>query len=44
MKIAFCSDHRGFNLKKELIKKVINELNYEEVYEDIITYLHNNLA
>ena len=29
MKIAFCSDHRGFNLKKELINKVINELNYE---------------
>ena len=29
MKIAFCSDHRGFLLKKELIKKVSSKLGYE---------------
>lgn len=29
MKIAFCSDHRGYNLKIELIKKVQDELGYE---------------
>ena len=29
MKIAFCSDHRGYKLKKELIEKVKNELGYE---------------
>ena len=29
MKIAFCSDHRGYKLKKELIEKVRSELGYE---------------
>ena len=29
MKIAFCSDHRGYKLKKELIEKVKKELGYE---------------
>ena len=29
MKIAFCSDHRGYKLKKELINKVNKELGYE---------------
>ena len=28
MKIAFCSDHRGYKLKKELINKVSSELGY----------------
>lgn len=29
MKIAFCSDHRGYRLKQELINKVKDELDYE---------------
>ena len=29
MKISFCSDHRGYKLKKELIEKVEKELGYE---------------
>lgn len=29
MKIAFCSDHRGYKLKIDLINKVKNELGYE---------------
>ena len=29
MKIAFCSDHRGYKLKEELMKKVKEELGYE---------------
>lgn len=29
MKIAFCSDHRGYRLKNELISKVNKELSYE---------------
>ena len=28
MKIAFCSDHRGYKLKKELIDRVNKELGY----------------
>lgn len=29
MKIAFCSDHRGYKLKTDLIDRVKNELGYE---------------
>ena len=29
MKIVFCSDHRGYTLKSQLIKKVKEELGYE---------------
>lgn len=29
MKLVFCSDHRGYKLKKELIEKVKSELGYE---------------
>jgi len=29
MKIAFCSDHRGYKLKNELMNKVKEELGYE---------------
>ena len=29
MKIAFCSDHRGYELKTNLINKVTKELGYE---------------
>lgn len=29
MKISFCSDHRGYNLKIDLIEKVKKELGYE---------------
>ena len=37
-------DHAELKLYPEARHELINELNYEEVYEDIITYLHNNLA
>lgn len=29
MRISFCSDHRGYKLKKDLIEKVTKELGYE---------------
>ena len=31
MKLAFCSDHRGYKLKVELINKVKEELGYEVI-------------
>ena len=29
MKLAICSDHRGYKLKQELLEKIKNELGYE---------------
>lgn len=37
-------EHTELKLYPEARHELLNELNYEEVYEDIITYLHKNLS
>ena len=42
--LALGFEHTELKMYPDARHELLNELNYREVYEDIISYLHNNLA